>query len=250
MRRIAFALVAAGLLAGCGSSRPTVRVRAWTVVAPHLSPIPPAPVARPVADFVKQATGQSTISTTPTTPLSPPSGGGNGAASDTPGIAPGAPSDAEVERELAATYGETVHTASALVNRAGLSGGLATTPPTAPPQVDAVIAAANQVARYPYVYGGGHATFEDTAYDCSGSVSFALAAAGLLHETLTSTGFESYGAPGPGKWITIYANAGHAWMTVAGLRYDTGGLLTSTHSRWQTAMRPTAGFVVRHPIGL
>jgi hypothetical protein len=111
-----------------------------------------------------------------------------------------------------------------------------------------VVQAANQIALTPYKWGGGHGAWRDKGYDCSGSVSFALAAAGLLNQPLDSTRFESYGSPGPGRWITIYANATHAWMTVAGLRYDTGGLSSGT--RWQATMRSTAGFVARHPPGL
>jgi hypothetical protein len=230
------------LVAGCGASyhAPTVRIHAWRAGTPAVPAIPPAPTVKPVAYFVKkQAVAKTSAATADPTE-----------ASANTGIAAGAPSDAEVARELKAAYGGKAGSAESLVNRAGLSGGLATTPPTAPPKVAAVIAAANQVARYPYVYGGGHGTFEDNAYDCSGSLSFAFAAAGMLHTTLVSGQFAHWGAPGPGKWITIYANATHTWMTVAGLRYDTGGLLTATHSRWQDSMRPTAGFTVRHPIGL
>jgi hypothetical protein len=239
MRRGFGILLATLVLTGCGSGtqHASVRITPWHAVALALPAIPPAPTVKPVAYFFKTEKKHAAVAED------------NGAASDT-GIAPGAPTDAEVAAELKAAYGGKGGSAESLVDRAGLSGGLATIPPTAPPQVQAVISAANEVARYPYVYGGGHGTFEDTAYDCSGSLSFALAAAGMLHTTLVSGQFETWGAPGPGKWITIYANATHAWMTVAGLRYDTGGLLTSTHSRWQAAMRPTAGFVVRHPIGL
>ncbi len=236
---VAFAMLAS--VAGCGAShdRATVRISGWPAGAPQLAAVPPAPVVRPVAYFVhKQAVAATTATGDPTE------------ATSSSGIAPGAPSDAEVARELKAAYGGDAGSAESLVDRAGLSGGLATTPPTAPPKVAAIIAAANQVASYPYVFGGGHGTFEDSAYDCSGSLSFAFAAAGMLHRTLVSGEFAKWGAPGPGKWITIYANATHTWMTVAGLRYDTGGLLTPTHSRWQDSMRPTSGFVVRHPIGL
>ena len=235
-------------VAGCGASpqHASVSIPRWTVAAPQLPALPPAPTVKPVAYFVKkQAKAKAAV-------LKAPAAVDPTEATSSDGIAAGAPSDAEVARELQAAYGGKALAGSAksLVDRAGLSGGLATTPPTAPPKVAAVIAAANQVASYPYVYGGGHGTFEDNAYDCSGSLSFAFAAAGMLHTTLVSGEFAHWGAPGPGKWITIYANATHTWMTVAGLRYDTGGLLTKTHSRWQDSMRPTAGFTVRHPIGL
>jgi hypothetical protein len=129
-----------------------------------------------------------------------------------------------------------------------ISSGEAAAPFNAPQVVIEVVQAANEIARTPYRWGGGHSAWRDKGYDCSGSVSFALAAAGLLSSPLDSTRFMSYGAPGRGRWITIYANHGHAFMTVAGLRFDTGGLRSGT--RWQSAMRPTEGFVARHPPGL
>ena len=117
----------------------------------------------------------------------------------------------------------------------------------------AIINAANSVARKPYVYGGGHGrladeTFVDTAYDCSGSVSFALAA-GLIDSPMDSSALARFGRPGRGHWVTIYANAGHAFMTVAGLRFDTSGR-DAGGSRWQARSRTAAGFTVRHPPGL
>jgi hypothetical protein len=112
-----------------------------------------------------------------------------------------------------------------------------------------VIAAGNAIAGLPYLYGGGHGSFRANAYDCSGSVSYALAAAGLLSSPLDSTGFMSWGQPGPGKWITVYANAGHAFMVVAGWRFDTSAL-SGGGTRWTRAMRDTGGFVARHPAGL
>ena len=134
--------------------------------------------------------------------------------------------------------------------RAGLSSdGRAIAPIGAPASVLALIAAGNQIADAPYRYGGGHATWVDTAYDCSGSISFTLAAAGVLDGPLNSTGLAAWGLPGRGRWVTIYANAGHAFMTVAGLRFDTSGA-RSTGSRWQAAPRSTAGFVAVHPPGL
>jgi len=112
-----------------------------------------------------------------------------------------------------------------------------------------VIAAGNRIAHMPYRYGGGHATFHDTGYDCSGSVSYALHGAGLLSSPLDSSQFESYGAPGRGRWITIYANPGHVYMVVDGVRFDTSGA-SQTGSRWQRTMRSSAGYTVRHPRGL
>ncbi len=112
-----------------------------------------------------------------------------------------------------------------------------------------VIAAANEIATRPYVYGGGHGSFTSEGYDCSGSVSYALHGGGLLSSPEDSTGLESYGEPGPGRYITIYANAEHAWMTIDGRRFDTVAL-AETGNRWSDTMASTAGFVVRHPDGL
>jgi peptidoglycan hydrolase-like protein with peptidoglycan-binding domain len=118
-----------------------------------------------------------------------------------------------------------------------------------PPAVGRVIRAANRIATKPYRYGGGHRRFRDSGYDCSGSVSFALHGAGLLASPLPSGAFRRWGAPGPGRWITIYANRGHMYMVVAGRRFDTSGL-SERGTRWTRERRDPAGFVVRHPPGL
>jgi peptidoglycan hydrolase-like protein with peptidoglycan-binding domain len=112
-----------------------------------------------------------------------------------------------------------------------------------------VIAAANEIATRPYVFGGGHGSFQSVGYDCSGSVSYALHGGGLLSAPEDSTGLESYGEAGPGKYITIYADAEHAWMTIDGRRFDTVAL-QETGDRWSDSMTSTAGYVVRHPDGL
>jgi peptidoglycan hydrolase CwlO-like protein len=112
-----------------------------------------------------------------------------------------------------------------------------------------VVAAANQIATTPYVWGGGHGGTASGGYDCSGSLSYALAAAGLVSGPLTSGGFMSWGLPGPGRRITVYANAGHTFMIVDGRRFDTSAL-SGGGTRWTSAMRSTAGFVARHPPGL
>jgi hypothetical protein len=129
------------------------------------------------------------------------------------------------------------------------SDGTVWASPKVPRVVRQVIAAANRIAKLPYRYGGGHGSFVDKAYDCSGSVSYALHGGGLLAYTMDSTALEHWGAKGPGRWITVYANKGHAWMTVAGMRFDTGGQ-DATGSRWQAWPRGGRGFVVRHPAGL
>jgi hypothetical protein len=127
--------------------------------------------------------------------------------------------------------------------------GLASAPRSAPPAIKAVIAAANSIAHTPYVWGGGHGSWYSYGYDCSGAVSFALYGGGLLDTPLTSGSLESYGEPGPGKWITIYASATHTYMEVAGLRWDTVGDAEGTGPRWHTEPPYPEGFVVRHPPG-
>ena len=112
-----------------------------------------------------------------------------------------------------------------------------------------VIAAANRIATKPYKYGGGHGTWNDSGYDCSGSVSYALHGAGLLSSPLDSSGFMRWGAPGRGRRITIYANPGHVYMVIDGRRFDTTGR-GSTGTRWQPTGRSSAGYVARHPAGL
>ena len=118
-----------------------------------------------------------------------------------------------------------------------------------PAAVLRAISAANRIAGLPYRFGGGHRSFSDSGYDCSGSVSYVLHGAGKLGSPLDSSALMSYGSAGPGRWITIYANPGHAFMVVAGRRFDTTGR-EQTGSRWQRVMRDTSGYVVRHPPGL
>jgi peptidoglycan hydrolase-like protein with peptidoglycan-binding domain len=129
------------------------------------------------------------------------------------------------------------------------SNGLAMAPASAPQAVKDIITAGNAIAHKPYRYGGGHGRWNDSGYDCSGSVSYALHGAGLLNTQLTSGEFESWGAAGAGQWVTIYANGGHVYMLVAGLRFDTSGL-SSDGTRWHTSSRSASGYVVRHPNGL
>ncbi len=129
------------------------------------------------------------------------------------------------------------------------SDGLASVADDAPDEVKAIIAAGNEIATKPYRYGGGHGRWNDTGYDCSGSISYALHGAGLIERARDSSEFERFGESGAGQWVTIYANSGHAYMVVAGLRFDTSGRSRSG-SRWQTARRSSSGYVVRHPQGL
>lgn len=129
--------------------------------------------------------------------------------------------------------------------------GLAIPPANAPPIIKAMIEAGNMIAHLPYRYGGGHASFHDTAYDCSGSLSYVFASVRLLNTTVDSTQLMRMGDSGPGQWVTIYANPGHTFMEIAGLRFDTVAL-AQTGSRWSN--RPPnepdlASFAIRHPPG-
>jgi hypothetical protein len=128
--------------------------------------------------------------------------------------------------------------------------GLAVPPASAPPEVVAAIEAANQIVGKPYRYGGGHQRWNDTGYDCSGAMSYALHGAGLLDSPLPSGEFMTWGDPGPGSWITVYAHRGHGFLVIAGLRFDTGYNNTGSGPRWSEKMRPDDGYRVRHPTGL
>ena len=180
------------------------------------------------------------------------------AASPDDGISPGAPTDAEVRAELRQARHELSKFKRFLGTTAFLQtgprarvlpDGTAIAPDDAPEPVKRVIQAGNAIAKFPYKWGGGHGAWRDNGYDCSGSVSFALAGAGLLDSPLTSGGFMDWGAAGQGEWITIYTNPGHIFMIVAGLRFDTSGQ-GRAGTRWQEAPRTTAGFAVRSVPGL
>src|SRR3954468_1044009 len=118
-----------------------------------------------------------------------------------------------------------------------------------PTRVREIIAAGSRIASKPYKYGGGHGQWDDSGYDCSGSVSYALHGAGLVSRAYTSGEFMSWGAPGRGRWVTIYASPGHVYMVVNGRRFDTTGR-DENGTRWQSRSRSAAGYVVRHPAGL
>ncbi len=136
--------------------------------------------------------------------------------------------------------------------------GIAIPPIGAPQQVVDAINAANEIVTKPYIYGGGHRSFNSRGYDCSGSVSFALHGAGLIDKPLDSSDFMHWGERGKGQWITVYTNPGHAFVMIAGLRFDTGfrdrrakahGAAPGSGPRWG-GPRPTRGYHARHPDGL
>lgn len=169
------------------------------------------------------------------------SAGTNGSASPPP-----AGSDTNkqvVAQSLKALSAQTTSPTATLVS------GIAFAPAGAPAAVEGAIGAANMISDLPYVWGGGHGSWYASGYDCSGAVSFALHGGGLLNQPQTSGSLESYGAPGPGRWITIYANATHAYAVIAGLRWDTVGDARGSGPRWHAEPPYPAGFVVRHPFG-
>jgi peptidoglycan hydrolase-like protein with peptidoglycan-binding domain len=162
--------------------------------------------------------------------------------------------DQRVLRTVVAQNQTSSPTGTATIN----SDGTATAPAGAPTVVQQVIAAANQIIDKPYVYGGGHKSFNSSGYDCSGAVSYALHGGGLLASPEPSTGLESFGAAGAGTWITVYANGGHAWVAVAGIAFDTanyGGpnIPSGSGPRWRRDptgnLRDGTDYVVRHPAG-
>ncbi len=160
----------------------------------------------------------------------------------------------EIEAQAAAAAKQTQQQQDQQVNQqvGGLAidtGGMVQPVAGAPAAVNEMIAAGNAIATLPYIWGGGHASFQALGYDCSGSVSYVLAAAGLLSAPEVSGDFESYGDPGPGQWVTIYANPTHVWMQIAGWRFDTVALAEGG-TRWSQGGGEFAGFVVRHPVGL
>jgi cell wall-associated NlpC family hydrolase len=137
-------------------------------------------------------------------------------------------------------------------NRAVLRNGVAYAPSQAPQSVKNAIWAANTLRRKPYVWGGGHGTFYDRGYDCSGTVSFALHGAGALNSPIPSSEMMRYGERGRGRWITIYSRSGHTFAVIAGLRLDTTDLSRGgdVGPRWYTYGRDTGGYVARHPVGM
>src|SRR5271165_460357 len=234
-----------------GSSEHTGGLVAATTVGGVATPSPAAGVKREAADpqeaesFPAPATAHHRAAATP-------------AKAGELAVAAGAPSDAEVRHEL-----EQMQAVERSAQRAqhqqltpvpggeSVAGsGMIAIPSNVPEVIQKVIAGANEIADFPYVFGGGHGSFVDSAYDCSGSVSYALAAGGLLGAPETSGELESWGAPGPGRYITVLANAGHTYMYVDGMLYDTAGRSGPYASRWQVGATDNSGFVVRHWPGL
>jgi hypothetical protein len=233
----AVAIAGGGGDAAAGRAQsPPERTAAYAEPAQEQTKLPPLPSKHKakVVEPVAGATGAGAVAPAQGTQAPPTAAPApHGAASPSGGVRLSRPSSA----------GDGIHKATALPN------GIALPPLEAPEPVRQMIEAGNVIARTPYLWGGGHGKWVDTGYDCSGSVSFVLAAAGYLRAPLASGPLMSWGDPGPGRWVTIYAHEGHVFMEVAGIRFDTSGA-RETGSRWQNALRSSAGFVARHPPGL
>jgi cell wall-associated NlpC family hydrolase len=173
-------------------------------------------------------------------------------------VAPGAASNAEIRKELgeeerakAEEQAAARHVLTPVAGGFSVGGnGTIPIPADVPEAVQRVVAGGNAIADFPYIWGGGHASFVANGYDCSGSVSYALAAGGLLSAPLVSGDLAHWGEPGPGRWITIYANAGHTFMDVDGWWFDTAGRSGPYASRWLVSQPSLEGYAVRHPPGL
>ena len=237
----------AALVAGCGAD---------TAKAPEG---PPEPVLTPeAARKAREASERAQAEREPSQARAVELRGAGSAPAGNPADdrpSPGAQTDAEVRAELKEARAALADFRGYLASTAYLptgprarvaSDGTAVAPEDAPEVVKRVILAANQIAKFPYRWGGGHGAWRDSGYDCSGSVSFALAGAGLLRAPMASGPFMRWGAAGAGRWITIYASPGHIFMFVAGLRFDTSGQ-GRAGTRWQTGGRTAGGFAVRHP---
>lgn len=236
----------------------------WTLAAgggvPNSSDAQPAAAQAPVQDAPQGSTDypapRPRVAVAVGPGEDPPPGAETDAEAPSSGGGPSAEeraraSDDEIRRELASFKSELRSGGPGVDGPRAklLPNGQAAAPKGAPAAVKQIIAAGNVIARDPYKWGGGHGAWKDDGYDCSGSVSFALAGAGLLESPLNSTGFMSWGAEGEGKWVSIHANDGHMFMVVAGLRFDTSGR-GSSGSRWQSGMRPTGAYTTVHPPGL
>jgi hypothetical protein len=229
--------VAIALLGVSGGNQAVSTLGDGLALAEARHQIEAAPTARPRPAAKAKAPSAAEIAADPTA-LPPASAGSNG--THLPHRSSGLSRDEIFAHRRGGDPGST----------AILLTGVALAPPDAPEPVQGAINAANTIVGRPYVWGGGHASFYDSSYDCSGAVSFALFGGGLIPQPLTSGDLMRWGDPGHGKWITVYANPGHTFVEIAGLRFDTVGAEQGTGPRWHLATVSTAGFVARHPPGL
>lgn len=254
------ALALTGLLAGCGASAgPRASMHGVAGATAGTAATPPATRVRHRSGDVEArasfvlARRPSNARHAPAPASLAPAKSAAPVASAASGVSPGAPSDAEIRQELKQMHQALKAARAAAPVSADVSllpKGRAQPPAGAPPVIARIVAAGNAIAHFPYVWGGGHRSFVDSAYDCSGSVSYALAAGGMVRAPMTSGQFMRWGVPGPGRWITVYAKAGHVFMYVGGVRFDTSFRAGPFGSRWQDHTRSSQGFVARHWPGL
>jgi cell wall-associated NlpC family hydrolase len=268
---VVLVLLAVALIAGCGGAKVGGGASSSKTTATAPAPSPAGSgvqsgttIGKPGSSSSRSGATAHEVADPEEASSFPAPASANHAAADAPvkageaAVAAGAPSDSEVREEL-----KQMQAAERSAKRAsrksltpvpggesiGGSGALPI-PSGVPETIQKVIAGANEIADFPYVFGGGHASFIDNAYDCSGSVSYALAAGGLISSPETSGELEHWGAAGPGRYITVFANAGHAYMYVDGILFDTAGRSGVYASRWQVIGTDNSGFVARHPPGL
>jgi cell wall-associated NlpC family hydrolase len=236
--RVLASLLLLAALSGCGAPAADQPRTATVPPREQRAEMPPLPKMRP--KLVQPAAGVAVVEDDPAA---------------TRGLATTSSDETSLPKPKGAASAGLNRSAPAATESAGavdrataLPNGVALPPLDAPEAVMDIIRAGNTIARTPYKWGGGHGRWLDNGYDCSGSVAYALNAGGLIGGPATSGQLMSWGRPGKGRWVTIYANAGHVFMEVAGIRFDTSGA-SRTGSRWQNGGRPTAGFVARHPPG-
>ncbi len=238
--------VAGGVSATTPSTSQPAKSSPSTHYAPITAKTPNIAYSGPI--YEKTTTGQL-VPYTPAPAMTPAQTGSATASSATGGSTLGDATGGSPVTSISATKPELLvpgHTAR-IVN------GFAAAPIDAPLAIQEIIWAGNQIVGLPYIYGGGHASFVSPGYDCSGTVSYALHGATLLSTPMDSTEFEGWGGSGVGTWVTVFANGGHAYMTVAGLRLDTSSANDPSNlqgPRWRPLRPENAGFVVRHPLGL
>jgi cell wall-associated NlpC family hydrolase len=206
-----------------------------------------------VVPFVAPTPTNSTIGTAASN-AAPSTGGSVAVTSESAELPSTIPSELTIADGMTTATGPTVRPELLVPGTtARFVDGLAAAPEGAPAAIQEIIWAGNELIGLPYIYGGGHASFVSPGYDCSGTVSFALHGAELLTTPEDSSEMEGWGSQGDGRWVTIFANAGHAYMTVAGLRLDTSPAEDPANlegPRWRPLRQTNAGFVVRHPLGL
>ncbi len=268
----ALALPAALTLAGCGQSAPPGYVaEARQEAARDSSPAPVAPHGRIARELPPHPRPPYRVATPAQEAAAggaakPAARSGPPAKAEPPAAQPESGSPTKIPPASAGTNGSfvppppearkaiTPRTMAGLERREaeGLAislNGIALAPPRAPVAIKAAIGAANEIVGRPYLWGGGHSSWYSRGYDCSGAVSYALGGGGFLSSPLSSGRLASWGEPGPGRWLTVYANGGHAYAVIAGLRFDTVGDARGSGPRWHPVPVSTQGFIARHPPG-